>query len=1187
MKQIRIPSGGLNLDDSPELLPKEDYSYAKNINFGRTVSGENGSIENIRGTHTLTPLAGVPSLDANSTAIGKFVDEEDDASYVFVHNTDSAKHSIVKVSGVFGESDSITPVIVSSFLNFQLTNRITGVAKVGNLLYFTDNYNEPRLIDVTRYTSVAPTTEEEINLIKRPPLLPPPFVRLQYDANSDPISNRGFDNDDFQFAYQYVYTDGQESVLSPFSKLAMRNVDDEDYKRIRIYLPFASTDVQWDSGVDYTVWSTSTAYVVDDIIREGATNKYYICTTDHTSSAGSFSADLSAGYWRGYDEHYDEDTTDQNELLPNYVDYINVCVRRGNYGSWKIVERVEVTTNKAYKNWVDFYNSTSGLIVRTNRTQAYDAVPRKAEALELIKNRVIPGNILEGYDTPSVALSAGQSSVSAGDGVVYLAPKVIKVHYYDNIADYQHTEYEYLYDEVEPTVNNPATYSKLLYFVNYNGNWIRLGDAIGTDPVFDGGILVPYDGYDGGGLANSFNEQFANEAYDGFGDYKEYSSYTPDHIPGVVPVQIDQTSFTESDFSKTRTFPDRSAYKIGMVFSDGSGRKSGVATNADCEVIFRDEEYHIGNSITWSATNAVIPTWATHYGIVITKNLSKTWFSEGLTSRVRYSRLGADGERDYYDTASNDRQNISVNIRGYVESGNGYDFTDGDRIIIYDLAGSGNSYDLAIKEQDGYWLHCEYENAGALTATVPYDLDRFEIYTPVKSNVDDTFYETGDWYPISNPGETYASLSVTSGEIEGDVVVDSIKVLAFDGSDEMVYNSYKYRKAIADDTDDDDVFIWNANLGHAFTEDFIGERRLGNYFRWSGTIIEDSSINGLSEFEGASLDKVDSNNGDIRKLVSASKSQSEGSILLAISEAASATIYINERPLSLSDGTDFITATEQIVGQINTLKERYGTLNPESVINRNGDVYWYDQRNRVMARYGTHSGLFPVSEYKVASYFDEQAGLNDSTYVQAGYDPYYKTILMTFENASSSDKHTIGYNVYRNRFVSFFEFQPECYFNTSDNLYTMIDGTVYIHNNPSTNYIYTEFKDSAVEFSMNDDITIPKEWITVRIGVGENLVTYTGSDGFQKITSGTLSVEISNRKSQATDLTYSDFEVDEGVVYADILKDSTTAVVNPYINGDDIVSETVQVKVLFGGWNQESRIYYAEAGYLSGRGHEL
>jgi hypothetical protein len=67
MEQVRWPKGGLNTDDSVEILSPEDWSYAANIVDGRSLNGKNGEKENIRGT---TLLESSTWTDSNSKLIG-------------------------------------------------------------------------------------------------------------------------------------------------------------------------------------------------------------------------------------------------------------------------------------------------------------------------------------------------------------------------------------------------------------------------------------------------------------------------------------------------------------------------------------------------------------------------------------------------------------------------------------------------------------------------------------------------------------------------------------------------------------------------------------------------------------------------------------------------------------------------------------------------------------------------------------------------------------------------------------------------------------------------------------------------------------------------------------------------------------------------------------------------------------
>lgn len=214
MEQVRWARGGLNTDDSVEILSPEDWSYAANIVDGRSYLGKNGEKENIKGT-----LASVnTSLWTNglSQLIGVIRSAEDDVNYLFFYNPVADDNCILKITGT-----TATLVIRWPLLNFSPLKqyRINGGGVVGDLLYFTDNLNPPRCVHLTRYSSgIHPNNREEILHIKRGPQFPP-------EALPSVLGDQPLDSE-MQFAYQYEYTDGQISVISPWTELfRVRNYD--------------------------------------------------------------------------------------------------------------------------------------------------------------------------------------------------------------------------------------------------------------------------------------------------------------------------------------------------------------------------------------------------------------------------------------------------------------------------------------------------------------------------------------------------------------------------------------------------------------------------------------------------------------------------------------------------------------------------------------------------------------------------------------------------------------------------------------------------------------------------------------------------------------------------------------------------------------------------------------------------
>ena len=95
------------------------------------------------------------------------------------------------------------------------------------LLYFTDNRNEPKKLDVFKVMSYSQTIEDFYNdddildLICACPRTPEEPIRFVFDFDPDRVVSNFTNLPGVQFAYQYVYDDNVESAISTYSKLAV------------------------------------------------------------------------------------------------------------------------------------------------------------------------------------------------------------------------------------------------------------------------------------------------------------------------------------------------------------------------------------------------------------------------------------------------------------------------------------------------------------------------------------------------------------------------------------------------------------------------------------------------------------------------------------------------------------------------------------------------------------------------------------------------------------------------------------------------------------------------------------------------------------------------------------------------------------------------------------------------------
>ena len=163
----------MNKDLDARILPKGEYRNALNVQISRSESDSVGALENILGNSNLA------TFQAGSQSIGYFADDSSSMVYVFVTNYlddnnpgptyDPTKtHGIYSYNTLNGQS---TKLVSGAFLNFSQSNPIYGVNLLENLLFWTDNRNQPRKINVA-IASETPgyyTKEEQISVAKNFP----------------------------------------------------------------------------------------------------------------------------------------------------------------------------------------------------------------------------------------------------------------------------------------------------------------------------------------------------------------------------------------------------------------------------------------------------------------------------------------------------------------------------------------------------------------------------------------------------------------------------------------------------------------------------------------------------------------------------------------------------------------------------------------------------------------------------------------------------------------------------------------------------------------------------------------------------------------------------------------------------------------------------------------------------------
>ena len=143
----------MNKDLDDRILPNGEYRDALNISVGRSEDNDVGALENVIGNTLVTGT----DLGSGLTVIGIYAENSSDSLFVFLTNyTDpnplnptnapiGSKHYIYLYNQ---SSNTYRKLIQGEFLNFSKTNRIVGINLIENLLFWTDNRNQPRKINI-------------------------------------------------------------------------------------------------------------------------------------------------------------------------------------------------------------------------------------------------------------------------------------------------------------------------------------------------------------------------------------------------------------------------------------------------------------------------------------------------------------------------------------------------------------------------------------------------------------------------------------------------------------------------------------------------------------------------------------------------------------------------------------------------------------------------------------------------------------------------------------------------------------------------------------------------------------------------------------------------------------------------------------------------------------------------------
>lgn len=340
--------GFLDSDTSPFGIAPNSWINMENARTATTDAGVIGTVESI-GSNVLlsTPVPSVTYI-----TIGQEADPVNLRLLKFQYNTTGSEHKIqVLYANTNIEMNVLFSSQVTGGLNFSKDYPIHSIRVVNGLLYWTDNLNDQRKINIDAaiklnnpgfVTTVAaytlPVAPIVITVLRRPPEFPLNITKVE---QTSPVLNNNFiENGAFQFAARFYYRDGEKSVPSTYSLLADYNSKGQVFNRIDIVVSqneFIEQDVQ----------------SFDILVKYGNENTFFLIKS-----------------W--------------NKDIPSEAA--------------EIIAHNAGTTLLTYA----YYNDTIGEAQdEAYSLKPFDSIPILSETLEIFDNRLGFGNNLEGYDTPN------------------------------------------------------------------------------------------------------------------------------------------------------------------------------------------------------------------------------------------------------------------------------------------------------------------------------------------------------------------------------------------------------------------------------------------------------------------------------------------------------------------------------------------------------------------------------------------------------------------------------------------------------------------------------------------------------------------------------------------------------------------------------------------------------------------
>ena len=582
----------MNKSLDERLIRPGEYTDALNIRISSDEDGEAGSVENAKGNTLLVSLEYNGSPLTNAKCIGAYEDGANETIYWFV----TSNEADMICSYNTDTRVLIYHVVSETVLNFS--SYITGIDLIDDLLFFTDNVNPPRRINIKHSYPENGITEDDISVIVKPPVESPTIELI-----TQPVKNNYIEDKFIRFAYRYKYKNGEYSALSQFSDLA-----------------FEPSEFNFDYGSFDMTGMRNTANAVNVSFKTGSKNVVGIDLCFKQSNAN----------------------------VINVIERFNK-VEEG----WADNQ----TVTFKFDNQKIYTTLPSSELLRT-----FDNVPRLAKAQTIMGNRIVYGNYLDGYNIEnkidfSVSLldeEIGYTKIdpSLSDGVDYTIDATSTITDSSISIDLSgiplkkgsslYINFNILSDSFggDPSYSGAGNNFEYTYQFVLPKDYLSVADLVADSDFLstiqhDFSGSVPLD--EGYSLTSLFFDSVVADSgwtKDTTGITADDQSFSVSQSGGVLSIQIPAVKYTNGALSayeyfsngpSTASFSEIGSrdslhsnrdYEVGIVYMDEYGRSTTALTDKENTVYIPPQNSKYKNNIQVRIDN-LPPSWADRYKFVL------------------------------------------------------------------------------------------------------------------------------------------------------------------------------------------------------------------------------------------------------------------------------------------------------------------------------------------------------------------------------------------------------------------------------------------------------------------------------------------------------------------------------------------------------------------------------------------